>query len=124
MKFEKIFGWLFIFLGIAIILYALFTSLNIFTGAESPANIFKIEETQTSLDFLQKDEKILNTQPQSDIQSQIEKMIGEQFSEQLTKMLPSSFLPMLLNLMVWSMCAGILIFGGVQIGNLGIKLIK
>ena len=124
MKMEKIFGWLLLFLGVAIILYTLFTSLNIFTGAVPPPDIFELEQEKASLDIVQKESKTLNAQSQSDIQSQIGEMIGEQFGEQLKDILPSNLLPVLLNLMIWSMCAGILIFGGVQIGNLGVKLIK
>jgi len=50
----------------------------------------------------------------------MEKMIGEQ----LKGIIPVDTLPKMLNLIVWSILAGLLIFGGAQISNLGIKLIK
>jgi len=50
----------------------------------------------------------------------MEKML----SEQLKGVIPTDTLPKILNLIVWSMLAGLLIFGGSQIAGLGIKLIK
>jgi len=51
---------------------------------------------------------------------EVEEMIGEQ----LKGMLPVDFIPKLLNLLAWSMMAGILIFAGGKISSLGIGLIK
>jgi hypothetical protein len=45
-------------------------------------------------------------------------------SEQLKGMLPINMVPKILNLFIWSMLAGIFIFGGTQVSSLGIKLIK
>jgi len=47
-------------------------------------------------------------------------MIGEQ----LQGLLPANSINQFFNLIVWSMLAFILIFGGSQISGLGIKLIK
>jgi hypothetical protein len=38
--------------------------------------------------------------------------------------MPSDFMPLLFNLIAWSIFAGILIFSGAQIAGLGIKLLK
>ena len=106
---KKILGLILLFVGLTIILYSLYSSFNIFTAKTSAPEIFKTEETTLS----QKG----GTQ---DIQAQLEKAIGEQ----LKGMLPVDSLPTLLNLVAWSIFAGILIFGGAQISSLGIKLIK
>lgn len=111
MNFEKIIGWVLLFLGMAIIFYSLYSSFNIFTGAKEAPEIFKMNEKET---ILFKEVDSLN------VQGQMERLI----EKQLTGLLPADFMPKILNLIVWSMIAGILIFGGAQISGLGIKLIK
>lgn len=112
MNFEKIIAWILLFLGLAIILYTLYFSFNIFTIKATPPEIFKVAQKQEPLP--KKEVKPL------DIEAQMEKII----EEQLKGMLPAEFLPKLLNLISWSIFAGILIFAGGQISTLGIKLIK
>lgn len=109
---EKIFGWILLFLGVAIICWGLYSSFNIFTGKTNAPEVFKIE----------KEVKIpLTSQEKSKSpESQIKEMMGEQLKE----MLPADFLPQLSNLISWSIFVGILTFGGAQISGIGIKLLK
>jgi hypothetical protein len=116
---QKIFGYILLFLGVVIILYGLYASFNIFTGATPAPEIFSTPQETTSLN----QEKITKLQTQ-DPQAQMEQMLGEQIGEQLKAILPPDFLPCLLNLSVWSIFVGILIFGGAQISGIGIKLLK
>ena len=111
MKARKIIGWLLLLVGLIIIFYSLFTSYNIFTGKSLGPTVFKMPEKETVLP--QKGE----AQP---LEGQMEEMIGEQLKE----MLPVDFIPKLLNLISWSIMAGILIFAGGKISSLGITLIK
>lgn len=106
---KKIFGWVLLFLGLATILYSLYASYNIFTAKTAAPEIFRVEAKGTTA--------IPKTQ---DIESQMQKMI----QEQLQGILPAGSILELLNLIAWSIFAGILIFGGTQIAGLGIKLIK
>ena len=110
---EKIFGWVLLVAGVAIIGWTLMSSYNIFTGKAAAPEIFELprEEVQAPTG------EITGIQ---DIQAEMEKMIGEQ----LKGILPIDTIPKMLNLAVWSMLAFILIFGGSQISGLGIKLIK
>ena len=110
MNFIKIFGWVLLIAGVAIIGWTLISSYNIFTGKAPVPEVFKVAEKK-------------EIPPQGgalDIQAEMEKMIGEQ----LKGIIPVETLPKMLNLIVWSILAGLLIFGGAQISNLGIKLIK
>ena len=106
----KIFGWVLLAAGIILIGWTLLSTYNIFTGEVAAPEIFKVAEKEV----LPKEEGALDTQ------AQMEKMI----SEQLKGILPVDTIPRLLNLIVWSILAGILIFGGAQISSLGIKLLK
>ena len=108
---KKIFGWLTFFAGLVLIFWTVFTSYTIFTAQKEVPQIFKAEESTET--FLQEERG-------TDTESQMREMIKEQFS----KMLPSEVLPKLLNLIVWSIFAGIAIFAGSHISSLGIKLIK
>ena len=111
----KIFGWVLLLSGLAIIGWTLMSSYNIFTGKAAVPEIFGIpkEEAKTPTAKGQ----ITGIE---DIQAQMEKML----SEQLKGVIPVDTMPKMLNLGVWAMLAGLLIFGGSQISGLGIKLIK
>lgn len=108
---KKIIGWALLSIGLIIIFWSLYSSYNIFTAKSEAPEVFKITEEGAQI----------SQKPGTfDVQEQMEEMMGEQ----LKKMLPTDFLPKLFNLIAWSIFAGILIFGGVQVSNLGIKLIK
>jgi len=109
---EKIFGWILLFLGVAIICWGLCSSFNIFTGRTKAPEVFKIE----------KEVKIpLTSQDKS---KSPEEQMKEMMSEQLKEMLPTGFLSQFANLISWSIFVSVLIFGGVQISNIGVKLLK
>ncbi|MDD2697155.1 MAG: hypothetical protein PHE52_03320 [Candidatus Pacebacteria bacterium] len=110
MDYSKIAGWVVFLAGILIIGWTLLTSYNIFTAKALLPEFFQMPESQTS---------VQQTTTQ-DAQAQLQQMIGEQ----LKGILPFDSLYKFLNLAVWSMLAFVLIFGGGQIANLGIKLIK
>ncbi len=115
-KITKIFGWILLAAGVAIIGWTLYSSYNIFTGKAAMPDIFEIEE---KVEEASNQAGKTPTSP-TEVQQEMEKMIGEQ----LKGLLPTDILPKILNLVVWSMLAFILIFGGGQISGLGIKLIK
>jgi len=97
------FGLILLVLGLIIIFYSLYSSFNIFTAKAAPPEIFKAEPSA---------------------QGTVAGSIQAQIEEQLKGMLPVDSVPTLLNLISWSIFAGILIFAGAQIAGLGIKLIK
>jgi len=114
MKFQKIIGWITFFTGILIIGFTLYHSYNIFTGKIPSPEIFKIQTKDTTY----------SKNNTSTTSKEIQREAREIFSEQLKEILPQDILTKTLNLIVWSIFAGILIFGGSQISSLGIKLIK
>lgn len=113
MNHAKVIGWIILFAGIILTGWTLFSSYNIFTGKAAAPEIFGLPESEIETPS----SKITGIQ---NIQAEMEKMVGEQ----LRGLLPLDALPKILNLTVWAMLAWILIFGGVQISGLGIKLIK
>jgi len=103
---RKILGLILLILGLFVIVYAIYSSFNIFTGKTAAPEIFKAPlETKSAAS--------------QDIQVQLQKMV----TDQLKGMLPVDSITTFLNLISWSVFAGILIFGGAQIAGLGIKLI-
>ena len=89
-KAEKIFGWILLFLGLGIICWGLYSSLNIFSGKINVPEVFKIG----------KEEKIPLTQ--KDVPQGIESQMREMMGEQLKEMLPAGFLFQFANLISWS----------------------
>lgn len=112
MNFKNLIGWLTFFVGLSIILFSLYSSYNIFTAKKAFPEIFKAGEALV--------EKEKPKTKEVNLQKEMEKMM----KEQLRELIPAETLPKLLNLLAWSMLAGILIFGGSQIAGLGIKLVK
>lgn len=114
----KVLGWILLFLGLALIFYSIFHTYNIFMGKAQPPTVFNVEGEQT------------NVQPPSQKETgqvskeEIEKIAAEAFQQQLDTMIPKNALPRLLNLVSWSVLAGILIFAGTQISGLGVSLLK
>lgn len=120
MELAKIFGWLLLLLGLAVIFYTVFASYQALTGKLLLPEVFNISSQKAA-------------QPKSEgllgIVNQFGKLFGSQFGSQsgleISQLLPIlDALPKLLNLLVWSVFAGILIFAGSQVAGLGIKLIK
>jgi hypothetical protein len=114
MSFTKLIGWITFFAGILIIIFTLYRSYNIFTGKVPPPEFFKIETKEVT-----STKKKTPTTLEED-----QKQIGEILAEQLKEIFPPEVLTKISNLIVWSILAGILIFGGSQISSLGIKLLK
>jgi len=109
MKLTKLFGLLLLILGLAIILYTIFYSYQIFTNKTPVPEMFELSSVKANADS-----NILN------LEAQFEKIIGSQ----LQQMLPANSILKIFNLFSWSIFAGILIFAGSQIANLGVKLLK
>jgi hypothetical protein len=116
MNFKNFLGWLIFSGGLAIILFALYSSWNIFTAKKLPPEIFKFEEKRLEISL----PKGKSLTKESNFQQNLGKIVGEQ----LKNLLPMENLTKILNLFSWSILAGILIFGGSQIASLGIKLLK
>lgn len=104
---RKLIGWLIFLFGLSIILTSLYFSFKIFTGGTPPPQIF----TETK----ETEEKSFPALPQQ-IQSIIQ--------EQLKNFIPKENINKLLNLISFSLFAGIMILGGSVVSNLGIRLLK
>lgn len=111
MSITKIIGWVTFLAGVSIILFTLYSSYNIFTGKMDVPQIFGMEE------------KAVTTGIKSGTPKTPEDISGAMM-EQLKAIFPTDAIPKFLNLSIWMMLAGILIFGGTQVAGLGIKLIK
>lgn len=122
LEFRKILGWVIFFMGLAIMLYGIYASFNIFTAKNTAPEIFVSEQTEQANGISL---PLIGEIPaQESMQIDMQQIMGEQIGEQMKSILPSNALPMLFNLMAWSIFAGISIFGGAQIAGLGIKLLK
>ena len=106
--FARIFGWILLLIGLIIIGWTLYNSYFIYTGEFPLPGFFPLSE-ETG-DFLKG----------QDLQDQLKQMMAEQ----LEGLIPANSIPQILNLTVWAILAGILIFGGGQIAGLGIRMLK
>ena len=106
-----IIGWVLVGLGVSIIFYSVFSSLNIFTGKTEVFGVFSVQETN------KENSGIIDVGGKS-------VDVGKLINEQLSGILPQNSLPKTLNLVAWSIFAWILISAGGQIAGIGIKLLK
>lgn len=113
MKFRKITGWGLLVLGLLIIFYSLYSSYQIFSGTKQAPEIFSLSEEVPQA----------KTEKESGMIPFITEHLEEIMSQEMAEILPVQHFSKLLNLVSWSIWAGILIFGGGAIASLGIKLI-
>jgi len=106
---QRILGFIVLLLGLGIILYALISSFQIFTGRIDPPELFSFNESIST---------------QSTASSDIQEQFGGLLREQLGEFLPVDMISRTLNISMWSMFAFLLLFGGGQIAGIGIKLLK
>lgn len=103
---EKIGGYILLIVGLALIILPLYQTYAIFVGHAEPPQIFgKAIEIRS--------EKVTSS---FDIQQQVENA--------LVKMLPIDLIDKSLNLLSWLVLIWIFIFGGRQLSEIGIKLLK
>lgn len=104
---ERILGFFFLLLGVAIIGFALFSSFQVFTAKTAPPQIFSVLD-----------------QPVAKTGAGEEGQIQNLVQEQLKGLIPTNTVPKMLNLSVWSIFLGLLMFGGGQIAGIGARLLK
>jgi len=102
---KKIVGIVLLVSGLIIIFWGLYTSFNIFTAKTEVPNIFKFDNKQVVVQS-------------SGDQSQVNSLI----QNQIKSIVPQDAVPKLLNLLAWSIFAGIVTFAGSQIAGIGTKL--
>ena len=110
MNIERGSGFALLILGVGLIVYSLYSSFQIFTGVVQPPEIFSPVEKP----FQQE------TSQDGGAQEQVKQLLAEQ----LENILPADTIPKVLNISMWSVFAGLLLFGGAQIAGIGIKLLK
>ena len=112
--FQKIFGWALLFLGLAIISWTLYSSYKIFYKNQPLPEFFRAQEKEAAVSISK----------EGGPQTQLEEKLKKAMTEQMKEIIPFGSLEKLLNMITWSVLAGILIFGGGQIAGIGIKMIK
>ena len=110
---KKIIGWFLLTLGILTIIYSGWSSFQIFTDKKSAPEVFKTQVEASK-------EIVSGNTPEEQLSKQLQETLETQFE----KMLPPDFMSKSMNLISWSILAGILIFTGGKISGIGIKLIK
>lgn len=117
MSVNKIIGWVFVFIGIAIISYSVYSSFNIFTGKSLAPEIFSVSLEQISRYREEADSN-------QNLEEQAKNQANEMVKQQLGEMIPDGSFPKFFNLISWSLFTGILIFAGSKISEIGIRLVK
>ncbi len=114
MQKNTIVGWILLAIGLLIIFWVLVVSYNIFSGRSTPPEFFQTEEMASSEEGMGEETAVSKNELE-----EMEKILEDQIKE----FLPVDQFPDFFNLIVWTMFASIMIFGGSKISGIGIKLI-
>ncbi len=111
----KLIGFILLIIGVSIILYALWSSFELFTAKKPAPIIFNIAEQQKS-------------SGEPDITGANNPISAEtvikELAKNLTANVPAEYTATILNMISWSVLALIMIFGGSQLAKLGITLLS
>lgn len=123
-NFLRIFGWVLLIAGLAVIIYCLYASYLIFTAKMEPPKFFTIQavNTQNQLPSAVKPKTTSNPRPEDLLGGGID--INQLLGNSLNNLFPAGDMNRIMNLAVWSMFVAILFWGGGQIAGIGIKLLK
>lgn len=106
---NKILGYLLLSAGILIMTFSLWQSYQIFSGKVLPPAVFSAPSPA----------------PAGAVFGQgYQQQFNDAVRQQLSNMLPADQISKLLNLISWSMLAGILLWGGGQVAGIGSKLLR
>ena len=100
----KICGWVLVIGGTAIIALTVFYSFQVFTARSAPPPVFSFQAEDLSV-------------PSE------EDLLEQKIRQELVKLVPRNTVVKLLNLMAWSLGAGVISFGGSKLCLLGIKMV-
>lgn len=113
MFFSKIFGFIILLCGLAIIFWALYQVYGVYTQKITVPSFFEVpEETKSIGDTLPKNIGTIDQKLQSLI------------SQQIGQIIPSGSIAQILNFVAFSILLGLVIYGGSQVAGIGIKLMK
>lgn len=119
MQSEKIIGLILLLVGIGVIIYTLWLSFGIFTGQSFPPELFKIAAVPNGVS-----DNTKSTDQLQGLSGDIQNLVQEKLQGQFDSLIPKDTVPKLLNLISWSILAGIFILGGSHISGIGIKMLK
>jgi len=111
---NKIIGYVFLFLGVIIILWGVWFSYGIFTDKKPAPELFKKDSSDINLSLPNN----FNIDPQ--VQNQINSVL----QSQLGTLLAGDSMNKILNLTAWSIFMAILVMACGKISTIGINLIK
>ena len=105
---KKTLGWLFVLIGIMVILYTALTTINYFTGVYPFPELFVSSE-------------VVSTTTSSDsLNSMIEGMLSNQINSFISK----DSINLILNMTAWSLFAFFMVYLGAKVFELGLKVMK
>ncbi|MDD4661870.1 MAG: hypothetical protein PHG24_01135 [Candidatus Pacebacteria bacterium] len=106
---KKTLGWIFLALGIVIILFTTLQTYNYFTGVDVfPELFYGAVETQSS----------------SASSDSLNAMMESMLSSQLNSFISKDSITLLLNMTAWSLFAFFMVFAGGKLFELGLKVMK
>lgn len=115
---NKIIGYLFLFLGVIIILWGLWFSYGIFTGKKPSPELFKVDISK------EVSKKEISLPQGAGLNEQMQNQISSLLQSQLGNLIAGDSMNKILNLTAWSIFMAILVLASGKISSIGVQLIK
>lgn len=111
---NKIIGYVFVFLGVVLILWGLWFSFGIFKGEKPAPELFKIDVSKKEVSL-----------PQGNgVNEQMQNQISSLLQSQLGNIISGDSINKILNLSAWFIFMTILVLACGKISSIGVQLIK
>ncbi len=110
---NKIIGYILLAAGLLLIVWTIYQSYNIFTAKVSAPFIFRVQAVAKT-----------SESAGGNLQELLQQQMQQELQKQIGQILPADTIPKILNLVSWSILAGILIFAGGTVAGIGIKMVK
>ncbi|MDD3032759.1 MAG: hypothetical protein PHF88_02210 [Candidatus Pacebacteria bacterium] len=106
---KKTIGWLFLLVGIMVILYTALSTINYFTGVYPFPELFVSSETVSTV---------------SESSDSLNSMIEGMLSNQINSFISKDSINLILNMTAWSLFAFFMVYLGAKVFELGLKVMK
>lgn len=103
----KLFGWIFIVLGLIVIFFTIFETMSYFKAEKEFPQVFVVEK-----------------QVSSNTTGTLDSMMQGLISDQMSSIIGEGTIEKMFNMLAWSMFAFLMIYAGAKVSDIGFKLVK
>lgn len=122
-NYTKLFAWLIIAAGLLMIIWAVFSSYDFFTGRKDFPQVFKPAAEEPLKTSLQKESVVILPKNETEAQIFLQNQAQQMAMESIANLFPAETIFKFMNMASWIAFVSFLVFAGSRISGIGIKLL-